>query len=137
MTLLDVRDGMYGNSKRIHHETISLHSSNDFVNLFVLQIVTQIIIGGYGSRNIQKTVQIPEISALKWWYAIVIFFGVILEFFMFKTLSLFIIAALANIRFMIYLGFDHWSGHLRLNRQMLSGVIVGIIGTIVMGISMM
>ena len=114
----------------------ALHSTNDFVNLFILQIVTQIVIGGFGFRGITKITKIPEVSSLKWWYAGIIFFGVILEFFMFKNLSLFVIAALANVRFMIYLGYDHLSGSVRLNQKMFLWIAVGIIGSMVMALAL-
>lgn len=111
------------------------YSTNDFVNLFIIQIATWAVIGWFGYKNLSKISKIPEIYYTKYLYALVVFIGVIFEFFVFKNLSLFIISMLTNTRFLIYLIYDHHTKQLQLNRRTIYGVTVGVVGTIIVAFS--
>lgn len=110
-------------------------STNDFANIFAGEIVTQIVVWLGWYWFIKQTFKNKKITKFKFSYGLIIFFWIITQFYVHKELSLFLIVAILNLRFIIYLMFDYFNWELELNRKKIIWIVLWILWAIVLWIS--
>jgi hypothetical protein len=105
----------------------ALISINELTSIYIIQTITQLWIWLVWIKNINKIKNLKEVKYNKYIYVILIFFGVITEFYMCKYLSLYLMSTLYNIRFIIFLWFDYVNWQLKINKKMILWVLIWII----------